>query len=110
MILRTALNLPASFSRSRQHFNITSSTVTTKSDLLPPFLWRSHQLADRIEDHPELRVVLRFQLVEAFLEVGMGSQDPTQAHEGPHDLDVHQDGSPAAKHGGEHAYSLLGES
>ena len=50
-----------------------------------------HELADRLEDHLELTVVLLFEVVQPLGQILVGGDQFSQAHEGTHDLDVHLD-------------------
>src|SRR3990170_828931 len=70
---------------------------------------RLHELADGVEDHLELCVVLLLKRFELAFQVGVGDGQCPHADEGAHDLDVDLDGARAPEDAGEHGYALLRE-
>src|SRR5439155_15325849 len=71
--------------------------------------WRSHEIADGVEDSLELHVVPLFQLVQPACQVGVGCGHPPQPDESAHDLDVDRDRPRAVQDTREHRDALLGE-
>ncbi len=72
-------------------------------------LRRGHELADRLEDHLELRVVSLFQRFKFSSEVLMGRQYFSQPHKGAHDFDIDLDRTLATKNARKHGDALFGE-
>ncbi len=70
---------------------------------------RCHQLADGVEDHLELRVVLLLKGDHLAGEVLVGRQDATEPNKRADDLDVHLHGSFAMKHARKHRDAVLRE-
>ena len=70
---------------------------------------RRHELADRVADDFELGVVSLLQRFELAGEVGVRGEEPAQADEGAHDLDVDTNGARTPQDAGEHGDALLGE-
>ena len=65
-----------------------------------PAPWRSgwrHQLSDRVEDDPELDVILLFQFVQTSGQVLVRHDDLPEPHEGSHDFHVDLHGSLASQ-------------
>src|SRR5439155_4259577 len=69
-----------------------------------------HELADGVEDHFELRVVLSLQTIELPGKVFVRSQQAAQPNERSHDFDVHLHGTPAPQDAREHRDTFLGAS
>ena len=86
-----------------------SPSPRRKSDRAAPRSWRHHQLPDGVEDHLELGSYF-FSRASSFRDrSSVRGQHLPQAHEGPHDLDVHRDSPRTAQHAGKHRHALLGE-
>ena len=68
-----------------------------------------HELADGVEDHLELRVVLSLQIIELAGQVFVRSQQAAQPDERAHDFNVHLYGTPAPQDAREHRDTFLGE-
>src|SRR5262245_13174004 len=83
--------------------------IASETELTPRRLrqW-GHQLADRVEDHLELRVVPLLQRVQPAGQVSISGKELPHPDERPHDLDVHEHRPFAPQHAREHRYSLLG--
>ena len=72
-------------------------SISGEADVSFPFRLRrrGHELADSLEDQLKLLIVdaqLLFQFLEFAGQFFVGGQDFAQAHEGPHDGDIHHYG------------------
>ena len=68
-----------------------------------------HELADGIEDEPELAVVFLFDFLQLAGEVGIGAKHLAEADKVPHDGDIYLHAAVAAQDAGKHGDALLGE-
>src|SRR6266513_4488772 len=70
---------------------------------------RCHQLTDCLKNDAKLLVVFLFQFIEASSQVGVSGEHRPEAHERPHDGNVHFDSPFAVENAREHRHTLLGE-
>src|SRR5215471_14968154 len=85
-------------------------TGASKSNLALRFVgWWRHEIANRIEDDSELRVVFFLQRCELAREIGVGSKHLAQPNKRPYDLDAHFDSTRRAKHCRQHCDAMFGE-
>src|SRR5258708_1067233 len=80
--------------------------LRAKTNALPRLFAREHQLADRIEHHAELRVVLSFEGCQLPGQVRIRMKHLAKTDERAHDLDVHLNRPRAPQHAREHGDAL----
>jgi len=80
-----------------------------KTDSSSGRLGRGHQLADGIKDSPELGIVFLFKRIEFSGQIFVRRENLPEPDEGPHNLNVDSNSTPAVQDAGKHGHTLLGE-